>query len=80
MLNEKLRVVSSSKLSPSTGQARCWLKVIDSGSSSPSRGTIWTSATPSARRSAVSSDSVRRRSMPSRFTSRSMTISMVWFS
>ena len=47
-------------------------------SSSPSlRATISTSATPSARRSAVSSESVRRRSMPGRRTSRSTTTSMV---
>jgi hypothetical protein len=48
--------------------------------SSPSPGTISTSATPSARRSAVSSESVSRRSMPERRTSRSTTTSMVWFS
>ena len=41
------------------------------------RGTSSTSATPSASFSAVSSESVRRRSMPSRRTSRSTTTSIV---
>ena len=41
------------------------------------RPTISTSATPSARRSAVSSESVRRRSIPSRCTSRSMMTSIL---
>ena len=41
------------------------------------RGTICTSATPSASFRAVSNESVRRRSMPARRTSRSTTTSMV---
>ena len=47
------------------------------GVPSPSRGTSSISTTPSASRSAVSTESVSRRSMPSRFTRRSTTISMV---
>ena len=81
-LKLKLRGASSSNDSPHVGQARCWLKVRVSSSSggSPSRATSWTSATPSASRSAVSSESVSRRSIPSRLTRRSTTTSMVWIS
>ena len=81
-LNEKLRGASSSNDTPQCVHARCSENVSVSRSPSDRRraGTISTSATPSARRSAVSSESVRRRSMPGRRTSRSTTTSMVWFS
>ena len=46
----------------------------------PPWATISTSATPSASRSAVSSESVSRRSIPARRTSRSTTTSIVCFS
>ena len=51
-----------------------------SGPSRAPASTSCTSATPSARRSAVSNESVSRRSIPSRLTKRSTTTSMVWFS
>ena len=74
-LNEKLRGAGSSYDVWHTGHARCWLNVINSGSLSGL--TISNSATPSASCNAVSSESVRRRSMPSRSTSRSTTISIL---
>ena len=72
-MNEKLRGASSSNEPWPFGQARCWEKVSVSSASpssappsaSPSRRTSCTSATPSASRSAVSSESVSRRSRPS---------------
>ena len=78
-LNEKLRGAGSSKLRPSTAHTRCSLNVSRSSSldGSPSRRTISSSATPSASLSAVSSESVSRRAMPSRITSRSTTISIL---
>ena len=82
-LNEKLRGASSSNERPQCVHARCSENVSVSLSlvvTAVVAGTISTSATPSARRSAVSSESVRRRSMPVRRTSRSTTTSMVWFS
>ena len=77
-LKEKFLGAGSSKLRPSTGHTRCWLNVMVSFSDeSPSRATSSTSATPSASLSAVSSESVSRRSMPSRSTRRSMTTSIL---
>ncbi len=73
-LKEKLRGASSPYDVPQVGQARCWLKVTER--SVPSESTIWISAMPSASRSAVSMESVSRRSTPSRRTRRSTTTEM----
>src|SRR5680860_815715 len=71
LLNEKFLGCNSSKERPHCGQAKCWLNE----RVGPSSMTTW--ATPSARRRAVSSESVRRRSMPSFRTRRSTTTSIV---
>ena len=71
LLKEKLRGCRSSNDSPHWSQAKCWLN------ESVGPSTMSTSATPSARRSAVSSESVSRRSMPFRRTRRSTITSMV---
>ena len=70
-LKEKFLGASSSKLVPHLGHAKCWLTVIGSP---PSTSSI--SATPSASRSAVSSESVKRRLMLSLRTSRSTMMSI----
>ena len=72
-LNEKARGDISGTLMPHTTQAS-----LRENSRSPLSRALMTT-TPSARSSAVCTESVRRRSMPERTIRRSITTSIVWF-
>ncbi|KIR01176.1 hypothetical protein P261_02874 [Lachnospiraceae bacterium TWA4] len=71
LLNEKLLGSTSSILTPQSGHEKLWLKV---KGSPPITSTI---INPSARFNAFSTESVKRLSIPSLTTNRSMTISML---
>ena len=74
LLNENVLGCISAMEAPQFVQVNDSEKSIDSPEPSVSTVSIWTS--PSASFRAVSMESVRRRSMPSRITSRSTTTSM----